>query len=182
MSRLKSILIFSAFLIFFSSCEEIFEDDNAEKGTQYLEFKVDGTQFTSEEIPSQCNALQFNYFPEPHLDLPAGYMVMASWNCPDSTSLSLEFQEVSQEYTGTSSLESLNFARSVKPIFRMRNGVIYNRLLDGTITIDQFQGNSKHHSGRLSGTFEMRLIDSDKSDTLNITEGKFNFFIARKLH
>ncbi len=182
MKQFKSILVCALLALLFSSCEETFEGDNAENGIEYMEFKVDGEQFISEGIPSQCNALQFNYFPEPYLDLPAGFMVIGASDCPDSTSLTFEFQEVSPEYTGTSSLESLSFASSVKPTFRSENGIVYNRLLDGTITIDQFTGNKKHHSGRLTGTFEMRLIDFEKSDTLHITEGKFNFFVTQKLH
>jgi len=182
MKELKTILILFVLLLFISSCEEILEEVNSENGVEYLEFKVDGKPFTSEGVPAQCNALQFHYFTEPYLDLPAGYMVMGTSNCPDSTSLTLEFQEVTPEYTGSSSLQSLSFASSIKPIFHSENGVIYNRLLDGTITIDQFTGNKKHHSGRLTGTFEMRLIDFEKSDTLNITEGKFNFFVSQKLH
>jgi hypothetical protein len=164
------------------SCEDGFEGDKADNGIEHLEFKVDGRQFESASIPSQCNALNFNYFPEPHLDLPPGYMTMWASNCVDSTSLSLTFQRVTSEYTGSSSFESLDFAESFTPVFRAGNSTIYNRLLDGSITIDQFTGVKKNASGRLTGTFEIRLIDSEKTDTLTITEGKFNFFISQKLH
>lgn len=182
MKQLNSILILSVLLLFISSCEEILEEVNAESGTEYFEFKVDGKQFESEGIPSECNALQFNYFLEPYLDLPAGYMLMHTSDCPDASSLTLTFQEVTPEYTGTSSLEDLNFATSFRPVFRDENNVIFNRLLDGSMTVDRFTGTKKHGSGRLSGTFEMRLIDSEKTDTLTITDGRFNFFVSQKLH
>jgi len=169
-------------MLLLMSCEEIFEENEAENGTEYLEFKVDGKQFESAGIPAQCNALNFTYFPEAYLDLPPGYMVMGASNCVDSTSLSLTFQRVTAEYTGSSSLEFLNFAESFTPLFRVGNSTIYNRLLDGTITIDQFTGSKKRVSGRLTGTFEMRLTDFEKTDTLTITEGRFSFFISQKLH
>lgn len=181
MNQVKNIFLLSLMIAFFSSCEEIFEGDEGEVGREYLEFKADGETFESVGIPAQCNALIFNYLPEPHLDLPAGYMVMRSNNCVDSTSLTMTFQRVTPEYTGSSSLEFLDFAESFRPSFQTKD-MTYNRLLDGTITIDQFTGAHKHGSGRLSGTFEMRLTDSQKTDTLNITEGRFNFFIPQKLH
>lgn len=182
MNRVKNILLCSLLGMSFSACEEVFEGDEGEVGTEYLEFKVDGRSFEGVGVPAQCNALIFNYLPEAHLDLPPGYMVMRSNNCVDSTSLTMTFQRVTREYTGTSSLEFLDFAESFKPSFHSENDRTYNRLLDGTITIDQFTGAHKHGSGRLSGTFEMRLTDFNKTDTVNITEGRFNFFIPQKLH
>ncbi|MGB6035873.1 MAG: hypothetical protein WBG42_06365 [Cryomorphaceae bacterium] len=182
MKLLKSIFICSILSLLFFSCEEVFEDENGEEGTEYLEFKVDGIQYETVSIPAQCNGLNFNYFPEPHLDLPPGFMEMVASNCADSTSLSLTFQRVVSEYTGSGSFESLNFAESFQPFFRAKNNVLYNRFLDGTLTINEFSGAHKKASGRLTGTFEMRLIDSEKSDTLSITDGEFNFFIPRKLH
>lgn len=180
--QFKNILYCSLFVLFFSSCEEIFEDDNTETGEEYMEFTVDGKQFESASIPAQCNGLNFNYFPEAHLDLPPGFMEMDARNCPDSTSLTLTFQRVTPQYTGSSSFESLNFAESFTPVFRFGSSPTYNRLLDGSLTIDQFTGVKKNAPGRLTGTFEMRLIDSEKTDTLVITEGKFHFFIPQKLH
>ncbi|MCZ4410635.1 hypothetical protein O3Q51_17600 [Cryomorphaceae bacterium 1068] len=182
MMRLKYLIICTITLLFASSCEEIFEEDSEESGPEYFEFKVDGEEFESVSIPAQCNGLNFSYFPEPHLDLPPGFMEMVARNCSESTSLNLTFQRVISEYTGSSSLESLNFADSFQPSFRAKNNVIYNRLLDGTMTVDRFSGSHKHGSGRLTGTFEMRLIDSEKTDTLNITDGRFNFYISQKLH
>ena len=182
MRKFLNLLFCASMVLFIASCEEDFEGDKADNGTEYLEFKVDGRQFESASIPTQCNALNFNYFPEAHLDLPPGYMMMWASNCVDSTSLSLTFQRVTPEYTGSSSIESLNFAESFTPVFRVGNSTTFNRLLDGSITIDQFTGVNKHSSGRLNGTFEMRLIDSEKTDTLTITEGKFSFFIPQKLH
>jgi hypothetical protein len=182
MNRLKNFLLISLMLTCFSSCEEIFEEENEEAGREYLEFKVDGKSFESVSNSAQCTGLDFHYFPEPYLDLSPGFMEMVSRNCSDSTSLSLTFQRVTPEYTGTSSLETPNFANSFKPELRFENNMVFNRLLDGNITINQFSGSSKKGSGRLTGTFEMRLIDSEKSDTISITDGKFNFFIERKLH
>ena len=176
------LLLCASLTLFMASCEDVLEGENGEIGTEYLDFKVDGKPFESAGIPAQCNGLDFNYFPEPYLDLPPGFMEMASRNCSDSTSLSLTFQRVSSEYTGTSSLETLNFADSFRPELRFENNVVYNRLLDGMITIEKFTGAKKRVSGRLTGTFHMRLIDSEKTDTISITEGKFNFFIPQKLH
>lgn len=182
MNQVKNILLFSILVLSFSSCEEVFEGDKGEVGTEYLEFKVDGKSFESVGVSSQCNALIFNYLPEAHMDLPAGYMVMSANNCADSTSLTMTFQRVTPEYTGSSSLEFLDFAESFRASFNHENNMTYNRLLDGTITIDQFTGAHKHGSGRLTGSFEMRLTDFQKTDTLHITEGRFNFFIPQKLH
>ena len=182
MNWLKTILVCSILTLFFSSCEEIFEDQNADEGTEYLEFKVDGKRFESLSVPARCNGLNFSYFPEPHLDLSPGFMEMVAQNCPDSTSLSITFQRVVSEYTGSGSFESQNFAESFQAFYRAENKVVYNRFLDGTLTISEFSGSHKKGSGRLSGTFEMRLLDYEKSDTISITDGKFNFFITQKLH
>jgi hypothetical protein len=182
MRLIKNILFCFFLTLFISSCEEIFEDDAQNDGVEYFECKINEEHFEGVGIPSQCNKLTFDYFTEPYLDLPAGYMGMGANNCVDTMALLLTFQGVTPEITGASSLESLNFADSFRPLFSSANGKIYNRLLDGNLKIDQFTGRIKNATGRFSGTFEMRLIDSEKTDTLTITDGQFNFYISRRLH
>jgi len=182
MTSFKNLLLLFIITVFASSCEEIFDGDDEDTGTEYLEFKVDGKSFETSSVPAQCKGLVFNYFTEAYLDLPPGYMMMGANNCPDSTSLTLTFHGVTPEYTGSGSLESLDFANSFTPLFRSENNVLYSRLLDGTMTVKEFTGSKKRVSGRLTGTFEMRLTDFDKTDTLSITDGRFSFFISQKLH
>jgi hypothetical protein len=182
MTRFRTLLIFAVSVLFISACEEVFEEEQGENGRVYMEFKIDGQPFVAASVPAQCNELVFNYFTEAHLDLPPGYMIMAAHNCPKSSSLTLTFHGVTPEYTGTGSLETPEFADSFIPLFRSENNVLYGRLLDGTLTVKEFTGAKKRVSGRLSGTFEMRLTDYDKTDTLTITDGRFNFFIPQKIH
>lgn len=182
MSLFTRSLFFSILVLSLASCEEVFEGEEAKEGTEYLEFKVDGTAFERMSIPGHCNSLVFNYFTEAYLDLPPGYMVMGANNCADSTSLTLTFQGVTPEYTGSGSLEFTDFANSFTPLFRSENDILYSRLLDGTLAIEEFTGSKKRVPGLLTGTFEMRLTDFDKTDTLNITDGRFSFFIPQKLH
>ncbi|MCZ4410108.1 hypothetical protein O3Q51_14895 [Cryomorphaceae bacterium 1068] len=182
MRQFTSILICSFLVLFFFSCEEIFEDDAQNLGEEYFECKINGEPFEGIGIPAQCNKLTFDYFPEPYLDLPAGYMAMGANNCVDTMSFLLTFQGISPEANGMTSLGSLSYADAFRPSLRLTNNTTYDRLLDGSFKIDQFNGRKKHGAGRLTGTFEMRLIDSEKTDTLTITDGRFNFYITQKLH
>ncbi len=173
---------FLAFVfLFLTACEESFDPEEENNGTEYFEFKINEEEFVGVGIEGECAELTFNYFPEPVLDLPAGYMTLGAKNCEDNSSVMLTFQGVEAEATGTTSLEFLSFASSFEPYARSVDGKVFNRLLDGTFRIEEFTGRKKQTSGIFSGTFEMRLTDFEKTDTLYITDGRYRFFVSDKL-
>ena len=181
MTKLLNILVFCFLVFAFSSCEEVFEEENEDGITQYFEGKVDGVRFEGATKDEQCNRLSFVYFNEAVSDLAPGYMEMGARDCLSSSELTFIFQGVEPEYTGSSSATELDFADSFRPVFTSSDGVTYNRLLDGTLSIDHFSGSDKKHIGRLTGSFELSLVDVDKTDTVHITEGAFTFTVPRKL-
>ncbi|MCH2213605.1 MAG: hypothetical protein MK086_00385 [Flavobacteriales bacterium] len=180
MNKLLNFLTLFLLVFVFSSCEEVFEEENRDGITQYFEGKVNGERFEGSTKDEQCNRLSFVYFNEAVSDLAPGYMEMGARDCLSDSELIFVFQGVEPEYTGSFSLTDLDFADSFRPAFTSVDGVTYNRLLDGSFSVDHFSGSNNKHVGRLSGSFEMKLVDVEKTDTLNITEGAFAFTVPRK--
>ncbi|MEM9052830.1 MAG: hypothetical protein AAGC47_12325 [Bacteroidota bacterium] len=181
MNKLQYIVFCLLFLCVFSSCEEVFEEENGARVEQYFEGKVDGERFEGYSDDEQCNQLVFAYFPEAVSDLAPGYLEMGARNCFSSSRLNFIFQGVEPEYTGTTSLLDLDFADSFRPSYRSADGVSFNRIVDGSFSVNSFSGSNKKQAGRLSGSFEMRLTSLENTDTIHITDGKFSFPIPKRI-
>jgi hypothetical protein len=179
MKRLSFTLAIFLFAAFTTSCEEIFEEDEANVQSQYFACQVRGKHIDMNINKDVCGALVFNYFPEAVDDISAGFLQMGVEQCDEVPSIVFTFQGVNADYTGTSALEALDFANSLKPSVRLEDGSDYKRFIDGVWRVTRFSSSTKKEVGTITGTFEMRLLDLEKSDTLLLKDGQFNFVLPR---
>lgn len=182
MKYYSTYLFLFLLLFFLNACDE--DDDKPEPPNyviEYFECKINGEPFQAVSIPFQCSGPRFDYYPEDFMDIPEGHMTFGGRNCVDTTLLFLRFYGMSQDASGPTSLIDLSYADSCSPVFRFSDFTTYENLIDGSMNIEEFTPRESGTSpfGVMRGTFELRLTNDQNTDTLTITEGRFNYDVPQ---
>ena len=173
-------------LFFLNACDK--EDDKSDEpnyGPEYFECKINGKPFQAVSIPFQCSGQQFDYYPEPFMDVPEGYCLISGVNCQTFEALSIRINGLNPK-TGNLSFTQPSFADSIYPLYSIPDTlseevVKYEDLIDGSMTIDQFipRKNGSSPLGTISGVFEFTVTDEVGMDTIRVTEGRFRFDVPQ---
>jgi hypothetical protein len=181
MKHLKNYLFLFLFLTALAACKE--DDDQPDSpnyGIEYFECKINGEPFQAVSDFS-CSGPRFEYYPEAFMSVPAGYMQFGGRDCRDDRALYLSLFGTSPEAHGFTSLENMSYADSCTPTFFFSDLTTYQNLIDGSLNIEEFTPRESGTSsfGVMRGTFELRLTNDQNTDTLNITEGRFNYDVPQ---
>ena len=186
MIQLKTCFFLFLSLTILASCKE--DDDKPDKpnyGIQYFECKINGEFFQAISIPFQCSGPRFDYYPEPFMSVPEGYMLLAGKDCVNSSSCGIRIFGYDGKEGWLDFLEPMT-ADSIFPYHRSYpsdslESVLYDQLVDGHVFIEQLLPRVSGSSpfGTIKGTFEYTVTDELGIDTICITEGSFRFDVPQ---
>jgi hypothetical protein len=185
MKQLKSYFLLFLSLTILASCKE--DDDKPDEpdyGIQFFECKINGEPFQAVSIPFQCSGPQFDYYPEPFMEIPQGYAVFSGRDCSTSEAAMIRINGLEQN-TGLLLFNEPSFADSIFPLYRYLEAdgsiIKMEHLIDGEMMIEEFipraSGNSPF--GTIKGTFEFTVTDELGIDTIDVTEGSFRFDVPQ---
>jgi len=181
MRQFKNYSFLLLLILFLVACKK--DDDGPDtnnRGIEFFECKINGEPFEAVS-DFTCTGPRFEYYPEPYLDVPAGYMSFGGRDCRDDRALYINFFGMNQDAHGFDQLENMSYADSCTPVFFFSDLTIYQNLIDGSLNIEEFTPRASGNSplGIIKGTFELRITDEQDSETLTITEGRFFYYVPQ---
>jgi len=183
---MKNLIFFFFLILPFVACKKKHERPQGSAELESFECKLNGVDFVPTNIPFQCEALTFHYYPEDYMNTHAGYLVMGSKNCVDLITLRIRIAGLKPGFTGSINMIESTKIDSCFPYYRYfilesDTSILSEKLLAGSITFNEFtpraDGNSEY--GSISGTFWFDLSDSFTGDTLRFTDGRFRFDVPQ---
>ena len=186
MIQLKTHFFLFLLLAILASCKE--DDDKPDKpnyGIQYFECKINGEPFQAVSIPFQCNGPRFDYYPEPFMGMPEGYMAFGGIHCPTYNAVAIRIFGYERD-TGYFNFVNPIKVDSISPYYSfdadsLSPRILYENLIEGNMMINEIipraSGNSPF--GTIKGTFEFTVTDEEGIDTIHVTGGSFRFDVPQ---
>ena len=177
-----TILIFG----FLVGCEKDEDTEGQRRVLEYFECKIDGESFQAVNN-FFCNGIIFNYYPESYLSVPQGYGLFGGRNCNTYDRLVMITHGLKPE-TGFLSFTQPAFADSVTPYYQYTDfvdstTVLFDQLVDGQMKIEHFIPRESTEPntplGSVQGTFEFRLTNETRADTIRVTDGRFRLDVIQ---